>query len=406
MDATGPASARAAPTSSSLTAKILQAPDAEQRAMTSMRVFREFIKRSRNRDGVETIDASAVISRECYDLWVNTRKQLPPNPEKAFQRSLSAHVTGVDGRIPFTPSEEAAVLKVLRRKERWPCFEQSSTRFGLMGFRAKGYHEKSGESGEESPYGAQMKKRLRSSEDDDEDDDYATDEGNSVKYANQRVAISALTGLSPIMPPYFPPSASIPNTGLPLRLIGSKPEDFLFTPQIPVVAPASDAVGGFSFLDTAKALLNRFHGMGVDAWSTILSIGRMLLVSKGWSAAPSMEDAERLIREYEIKYPCAAVIALDLTTRSLKDRVMALSPAALSYLGPVARNQNGLDRRLIPLNEAWPTLTTAFSAYKNPGVEMSTKLSILCKDNILRPAMCYFCMHPTERLLILRAEAL
>ena len=68
----------------------------------SMRVFREFIKRTHNRDGSDSIDASGVVSRECYDLWVATRKQLPPNPEKAFQRSLSAHVTGVDGRVPFT----------------------------------------------------------------------------------------------------------------------------------------------------------------------------------------------------------------------------------------------------------------------------------------------------------------
>ena len=67
-----------------------------------MRVFREFIKRTPHGDGMETVDAQDVISRECYDLWISTRKTLPPNPEKAFQRSLSAHVTGVDGRVPFT----------------------------------------------------------------------------------------------------------------------------------------------------------------------------------------------------------------------------------------------------------------------------------------------------------------
>jgi len=72
------------------------------RFLSSMKVFREFIKRTQTSDGNEIIDANGVVSRECYDLWMNTRKILPPNPEKAFQRSLSAHVTGVDGRVPFT----------------------------------------------------------------------------------------------------------------------------------------------------------------------------------------------------------------------------------------------------------------------------------------------------------------
>lgn len=274
-----------------------------------------------------------------------------------------------------------------------------------MGFRAKGYHEKSTESGEESPYAVQMKKRMRSSEDDDDDDGYGTDEGTSVNFSNPR-SVTTLTGLSPVMPPYFPSTTSLSGNGLPMRMmIGSKPEEYHFNNQSAAAPSSSIAVDDFAFLDTAKALLNRFNGIGLDAWSTILSIGRMQLLSKGWSASPSMDDAERLIREYEVKYPCAVVIAVDLTTRTLKDRIMAMSPAALSYLGPVARNQNGLDRSLVPPNDAWPILTTGFSAYKNPGVETSTPLSIICKDNLIRPALCYFCVHPNERLLMLRAEA-
>jgi len=50
----------------------------------------------------EVLNADAITSRECYELWLRTRKQPPANPEKAFQRSLSAHLAATDGRSPFT----------------------------------------------------------------------------------------------------------------------------------------------------------------------------------------------------------------------------------------------------------------------------------------------------------------
>jgi hypothetical protein len=50
----------------------------------------------------------------------------------------------VDGRSPFNPDEEAAVLYVLRKKRLWPCFP-AHLRIGTNGFRSKGYHEKNSE---------------------------------------------------------------------------------------------------------------------------------------------------------------------------------------------------------------------------------------------------------------------
>jgi len=86
---------------------------------TSIRVFRRFISKVQNADGSYTYDASDVIGKECYEAWLNSRSEPPNEPEKVFQRSLTSHLTSSDGRQPFSPEEEEAVLKVVRCKRIW-----------------------------------------------------------------------------------------------------------------------------------------------------------------------------------------------------------------------------------------------------------------------------------------------
>jgi len=52
------------------------------------------------------------------------------------------HITGSDGRKPFSPEEEAAVLQVVREKRVWAAFAGTSSTIGSKGFRALGHHEK------------------------------------------------------------------------------------------------------------------------------------------------------------------------------------------------------------------------------------------------------------------------
>ncbi|KAH9256377.1 hypothetical protein BASA81_005634 [Batrachochytrium salamandrivorans] len=105
---------------------------------SSMGVFLEFLHPVLDANGdLERVDASQIVSKACFDRWLLARKIVPTKPEKSFQRTLSAHLTGLDGRSPFEPMQEAAILEVLRKPQRWPCFEHESVKFG-----AKGYHEK------------------------------------------------------------------------------------------------------------------------------------------------------------------------------------------------------------------------------------------------------------------------
>ena len=70
-------------------------------------------------DGTVDYDASQVVSRQCYEAWLVSRRMIPKVPEKIFQRTLTAHLTAADTRQPFHPKEEAAILATLRSKGVW-----------------------------------------------------------------------------------------------------------------------------------------------------------------------------------------------------------------------------------------------------------------------------------------------
>lgn len=109
----------------------------QAKLISSYKVFSSYI--DRNSDG--TVDVSRLFSKECYEKWVNTRKKAPLKPHESFRRSLTAHARGSDGRKPFDEDVEVKIMEVLRRKQRWKCFEGHTVSIGVQGFKALGYHE-------------------------------------------------------------------------------------------------------------------------------------------------------------------------------------------------------------------------------------------------------------------------
>eukprot|EP00924_Labyrinthula_sp_SR-Ha-C_P008616 snap_masked-scaffold_37-processed-gene-1.10-mRNA-1 protein AED:1.00 eAED:1.00 QI:0/-1/0/0/-1/1/1/0/230 len=109
--------------------------------MSSYKVFQQFVRRSPS-----GCDASQILSPKCYQVWLYTRRRTPKKPMEAFRRALTAHVRGVDGRRPFSPEVEQSLLKELRQKKRWACFEgedENTCSIGVQGFPSKGFHERS-----------------------------------------------------------------------------------------------------------------------------------------------------------------------------------------------------------------------------------------------------------------------
>jgi hypothetical protein len=108
-----------------------------------------------------TLDASKIHSRECYLHFLTIRHAVDTDREmQKFRRTLSNQLSGVDGRTPFLPEEERAILLVLRVKRQWPCVPENSA-IGTMGFRSKGYHEKQADGG----LPAQKKRKITTKKD-------------------------------------------------------------------------------------------------------------------------------------------------------------------------------------------------------------------------------------------------
>jgi len=83
-----------------------------------MTVFRAFLSVNAARE----VDASRIHSKECFDEWVASRNDQTSSADKlrkTFQRTLTATLSGSDGRVPFAPEEEVAILQVLREKRVW-----------------------------------------------------------------------------------------------------------------------------------------------------------------------------------------------------------------------------------------------------------------------------------------------
>ncbi|KAH9260930.1 hypothetical protein BASA81_000626 [Batrachochytrium salamandrivorans] len=101
---------------------------------TSIQIFRNHL--CRRQDG--SVDASGVISTACYSNWLEAKGALPSDDEaKKFHRTLTNH----DGRVPFDPEEEAAILLLFRQRKSWPCLPDHFSEIGKR-YRSRGYHEK------------------------------------------------------------------------------------------------------------------------------------------------------------------------------------------------------------------------------------------------------------------------
>lgn len=118
--------------------KEIQGDTYKGREESSYKIFQRFTKFYDN----GKCDASGIIGKECYKLWVKSRKYPPKSPHEAFRRAVTAHIRGNDGRRPFPEAAERSLLKELRKKKQWDAFSGTEHLVGIKGFTSLGHHEK------------------------------------------------------------------------------------------------------------------------------------------------------------------------------------------------------------------------------------------------------------------------
>lgn len=59
-------------------------------------------------------NASGILSTKCYESWLSKQKPKPSDPRKAFREVILLHLTGAQGREPFTREVETHLLSLMR----------------------------------------------------------------------------------------------------------------------------------------------------------------------------------------------------------------------------------------------------------------------------------------------------
>uniref|UniRef100_A0A7S3PFN1 Uncharacterized protein n=1 Tax=Aplanochytrium stocchinoi TaxID=215587 RepID=A0A7S3PFN1_9STRA len=107
---------------------------------SAFETFIKFVVYDKNGNCIST---SRIFGRECYESWLAARSRAPKAPEESFRRALISHLTASEGRKPFPPDVEKLLLRDIRRKETWKCFENfEHINIGSHGFKKLGYHER------------------------------------------------------------------------------------------------------------------------------------------------------------------------------------------------------------------------------------------------------------------------
>jgi len=338
---------------------------------TSIRVFRQFI--SRGPDG--KLEASRITSIDCYSAWLQTRKILAGSPERAFRRALSAHITGVDGRTPFNQDEEEAVLRVVRQRERWECFMNSPYKFGEMGFRTKGFHEKAlcGEVAANPP-----KKRAKQLP---QTRDPLTSKPLQSKGGCQQESSEENSSGEEA---YLSGNISSPDPDYDF-MADAPPLD---SSTIERLHPALsyEEGSGSSIPTNYEDLLMMFRyaiekfkpRYGEGWWGQIHTMGRFILVSWGFVGDVSMPEAEALLQQVSDEHPGEYVMLYDHTSKRYEDKIVLQNPLAIEYFGGISRQHGGYGGKRFPPEETWKMFRTLVSAYVNKGQEATMVWRIRC----------------------------
>ncbi|KAH9256914.1 hypothetical protein BASA81_004735 [Batrachochytrium salamandrivorans] len=294
----------------------------------SIRVFREYLHA--RPDG--TVDASQVTSRECYEAFLLAKKSVHcENEAKKFRRTLTTHLTGVDGRRAFEPAEEEAILLLLRQNKPWPCFP-AEMQVGSM-FRGKGFHEK------------------------------------QLLMNQSHPSTSTGVGTSPPMskrPKLEPSAASATAMG---QTPSSGQRQLVSAEQVArTVLNQDDNTFVFSLASEVVKFSSSFASFGIDVWRSVFGIFRFVLLVRTKAVYKDVSDeyvqelCDRVSAE-DGHQVCVTI--LDVLSRDFDKHVRAQNEQSLAFFGR-SNDSTGQHVKMEPSN-LFDISMAVGSSYAQPG---------------------------------------
>ncbi|KAH9255995.1 hypothetical protein BASA81_005771 [Batrachochytrium salamandrivorans] len=332
------------------------------RVSTSLRIFHSHIVR--RADG--TLDVSGLISTACYEEWL-LAKFVHPNDDEAkkYHRILTNHVSGVDGRTPFDPEEEEAILTLLRKREPWPCFPEHLALIGRR-YRTKGFHEK------------------------------------------QRLLASPVSPVSSIPPVNAQKSLVISPRELPRSFKASAAMQF--QREVPQ-DNLEQLLSGLSLYDRkyvqdlANSVVTNFSSPNVSLqdWYTVNSIFRYMILAKTpkcqlqLNHEEQLKVAKRLCEQFSHDGQ-TAVLVYDLTANTYVDRVLCQNDYSHRVFGTFVRNPNARGVDGTELYSAMLVVGSLFICRGNNVCVYSQRN--FCADNVIREFDMNYYVDPDSLLMV------
>ncbi|KAH9260807.1 hypothetical protein BASA81_001274 [Batrachochytrium salamandrivorans] len=367
-------------------------------ASTSLHIFREHLKILP--DG--TVDASRIHSMECYQRWLAVRKAVDSDSEaRKYQRALSNHLSGVDGRSSFEKDEEAAILAVLRVKQRWPCFPTRMV--GLSGFRARGYHEKSsGDGGEETSAAAgkapsissRAKKPKLGSQPSITTTTTTTailaNENEQVRHQLQMYVVDALAASAAAPDAVVPMIAPIVSIA---SITATAAAPAAAAPITPITTTTTTTAAAVPLEEDLAHLLTSyartFPTFNEEAWAGMHQVFRLMVLSHSPVCSLSVDPmhAHHLCHAVAChKGPDFFVLVVDVTSKEFPKRMVAQSELSIHLFGMLMGHFAGT---LIHERDSDRYLFSLVACLQQPGHEFELRRMILpCLGEV--PMAMYF----------------
>lgn len=250
----------------------------------------------------------------------------------------------VDGRSPFDPEEEAAILVLFREKKPWPCFPPRFANIGKR-YRSKGYHEK---------------QRLLPT-------------GGSADAAS--AASSAPTTPQQVDPNDIDHILSILS-----------PEDSAYVKNLGQRIHANYSSADFS----------------LNEWRQVNEIFRWVFLAKT-SAQTGMPN--RLYAQHicdtmfnEDNDNNMAVMVFDMLAKVYTERAIAQNPISMQMFGQLVNNPEG---RITHASELYRVVLAVLTAFHQPGVSVCvTDQKTICRNEEVKLLDICYCVDPESMLFI------
>jgi len=256
----------------------------------------------------------------------------------------------LDGHIyPCTAEEEAAILRVIRRGGRWPCFEGKDVKYGIMRYRGLGYHERRRVEGAGEP---STPRAGRQGDDDASSGSSGDDDGDRTDEVDNDT--SPITTLLPPTNkrPLTGPSSSKPRSYA-LQLGGSRLTTDAKRPRIEDES-ADEFEQSLTWHPHALMLwrlsqgLSSFFTATTEAFDRFFAMRRLISIARGKFHSTSKDEIEALFQQECARYPDEGIMIVDPIAKDQRHRIIKTNEMCISMLGRISTEDGGIHRPLFP----------------------------------------------------------